>query len=433
MMDKDLGNKGHGSICEVCSIQLDKVAQAELLTDSELHQLERPHRVISINMPVRMDDGSIEVFPSFRIQYNDARGPTKGGIRFHPDVNQDEVEELAFLMTLKCAVANIPYGGAKGGIVVDPRKLSEGEKERLSRAYIDNYHSFIGPHRDIPAPDMNTDSKVMGWMLDQYEKIEGEKEPGVITGKPVEIGGSKGRIYATSLGGAIVLDEFVQDHELGDREDLTVAIQGFGNVGSNLAKILNERGYRVVAVSDATGAIHDSSGLHIEKLLDVYETEGDLSKLEGADEISNDELLTLDVDILIPAAIEDQIRSDNVDDVQAGAILEMANGPVSPDADEKLKERGIPVVPDILANAGGVTVSYFEWLQNEQGERWDEDRVNERLEEHMKDAYHDVTEVQNREEGSLREAAYVLAIHRVLDAERARGNLSKEDYWEEPG
>ncbi len=424
MTEEDLGPYDKETICEVCSIQLDKVAEAEMLTDRQLDILRQPRRVINANLPVRMDDGSVEMFSSFRIQYNSARGPTKGGIRFHPGVDQDEVEELAFLMTLKCAVVNIPYGGAKGGVAVDPGDLSESELERLSRSYIQAYHDFIGPDKDIPAPDVNTDEQIMAWMMDEYETIEGRNDPGVITGKPKHLFGSRGRTYATSLGGAIILEEYLEKQEI-NKDGIDVAIQGFGNVGSHLARILNERGIKVVAVSDADGGIHDANGIDIKQLLDVYGGDGDLTELENVEEISNDELLTMDVDILIPAAIEDQIHAENMDDIQADVILEMANGPVTPEADDHLRDADIEIIPDILANAGGVTVSYFEWLQNISQEYWSEERVNEKLEETMTAAFNDVHEIHDDQNSTIREAAYVLAINRVMDAEQLRSNLSR--------
>ncbi|MFB6295076.1 MAG: Glu/Leu/Phe/Val dehydrogenase [Candidatus Nanohaloarchaea archaeon] len=425
-MPSNLGTHGTEAICEVCSIQLDKVEEAKALTGRELSLLRQPKRTVNMNIPMRMDDGSVDVFPSFRIQYNDARGPTKGGIRFHPDVDRDEVEELAFLMTLKCAVADIPYGGAKGGIIVDPDELSEAELERLSRAYIDAYHDFIGPQKDVPAPDMNTDAQIMGWMLDEYERIERTKAPGVITGKPQALGGSKGRTEATALGGSIVLDAFT-DRKDWTASDIDVAIQGFGNVGSHMARILDDKGYNVVAVSDAAGGIYDENGLDIQPIFDAYEDDGDLPDVSDADEISNAELLTSDVDVLVPAAIEDQIHDGNMDDIQADAVLEMANGPVTPQADDRLAERGIPVIPDILANAGGVTVSYFEWLQNISNEYWELDRVHTKLEEYMTEAFQDVAAMRDEEDEDTtwREAAYILAVDKVLEAERDRSNVSR--------
>nr|WP_220222486.1 Glu/Leu/Phe/Val dehydrogenase dimerization domain-containing protein [Haloplanus salinus] len=308
-MDTDLGPTGTETLCDVCTTELDRVSKVGRLADRELDLLRQPKRRINVNIPIRMDDGSVEVFPSFRIQYNTARGPTKGGIRYHPSVNADEVDELAFLMSLKCAVANIPFGGAKGGIQVDPSRLSEGELERLSRAYIKEYHRNIGPETDIPAPDVNTDGRIMAWMRDEYESITGRQAPGVITGKPVELGGSEGREYATSLGGAVILDEFVNEVGM-TREGTTVAVQGFGNVGSYLAKFLHERGYDIVAVSNVDGGIHDSSGIDMPALFDAYESSDDLFEF-GAAEITNADLLTLDVDVLIPAAIENQITEAN--------------------------------------------------------------------------------------------------------------------------
>ena len=424
-MDTDLGPTGTETLCDVCTTELDRVSKVGRLADRELDLLRQPKRRINVNIPIRMDDGSVEVFPSFRIQYNTARGPTKGGIRYHPSVNADEVDELAFLMSLKCAVANIPFGGAKGGIQVDPSRLSEGELERLSRAYIKEYHRNIGPETDIPAPDVNTDGRIMAWMRDEYESITGQQAPGVITGKPVGLGGSEGREYATSLGGAVILDEFVNEVGM-TREGTTVAVQGFGNVGSYLAKFLHERGYDVVAVSNVDGGIHDSSGIDVPALFDAYESSDDLFEF-GAAEITNADLLTLDVDVLIPAAIENQITEANMAEVQADAVLEMANGPTTSRADEHLTERGIPVIPDILANAGGVTASYFEWVQNTTNEYWTEERVREKLATQLREAFADLREIKAASETTRtwREAAYTRAVESVLQAEAYRGNIAR--------
>jgi glutamate dehydrogenase/leucine dehydrogenase len=421
-MDEELGQRGKGTTCELCSVELDRVSEVESLTERDIGLLRQPRRRVNVSIPVRMDDGTVEHFPSFRIQYNGSRGPTKGGIRYHPGVDEEEVDELAFLMTLKCAVAGLPFGGAKGGVQVDPDELSEGELERLSRAYVEEYHDVIGPQKDIPAPDVNTNAKVMGWMMDEYERIAGQRAPGVITGKPTEIGGSEGREYATSLGGAVVLDEFVEYEGMG--EELDIAIQGMGNVGSYLAEFLYERGYDVVAVSNSSGGIHDPDGIDVPAMLDSYRNgEG----LDGfGEEITNDELLTLDVDVLVPAAIEDQITDQNMDDISADAVLEMANGPTTPAADEHLSDRGVAVVPDILANAGGVTVSYFEWVQNEANEYWSEDKVNNKLAEQMRTAFDGIREVkEDGEDLTWRSAAYVHAVNTVLDAEGHRGNVSR--------
>jgi glutamate dehydrogenase/leucine dehydrogenase len=422
-MDGELGQRGTGTVCEVCSVELDRLSEVDLLTDRDISLLRQPRRRVNANLPVRMDDGSIEVFPSFRIQYNSARGPTKGGIRYHPGVDEEEVDELAFLMALKCAVVDIPFGGAKGGVQVDPEELSVGERERLSRAYIAEYSDLIGPETDIPAPDVNTGPEIMAWMMDEYEQQTGEHAPGVITGKPLELGGSKGRTSATSYGGAEILDAFAETRGW-DPTELDVAIQGFGNVGSYLALFLHERGYNVVAASNARGAVHDPDGLDIPLIFEGYADEGDLFVI--GEEITNGELLTLDVDVLIPAAIEDQITVENVADVRADAVMEMANGPTTTDADTRLADRGVPVIPDILANAGGVTTSYFEWVQNSSNEYWSKSKVQDKLAAQMRAAFEDLHEVKQKDEvGSWRQAAYIRAVDSVLDAEKFRGNISR--------
>jgi len=422
-MDKDLGQHGTATACEVCSVQLDRLSEVELLTDRDLALLRQPRRRINANLPVRMDDGRVEVFPSFRIQYNSARGPTKGGIRYHPGVDESEVDELAFLMALKCAVVDIPFGGAKGGVQVDPDELSVGERERLSRTYVAEYEEVIGPETDIPAPDVNTGPEVMAWMMDEYEQQTGEHAPGVITGKPIELGGSRGRTSATSYGGAVVLDAFVETQGW-ESTTLDVAIQGFGNVGSYLALFLHERGYNVVAVSNAQGGVYDPDGLDIPTVFDGYSDEDDL--FVTGEQLSNADLLTLDVDVLIPAAIEDQITTDNMADIRADSIMEMANGPTTTDADAHLADRGIPIIPDILANAGGVTTSYFEWVQNSSNEYWSKSMVQDKLEEQMRAAFEDLYAVtQDAEDRSWREAAYIRAVDAVLDAEAFRGNISR--------
>jgi glutamate dehydrogenase len=422
-MDNDLGQRGTETVCEVCSVELDRLSEVELLTDRDLALLRQPRRRINANLPIRMDDGGVEVFPSFRIQYNSARGPTKGGIRYHPGVDEEEVDELAFLMALKCAVVDIPFGGAKGGVQVDPDELSVGELERLSRAYVAEYEDVIGPETDIPAPDVNTGPEIMAWMMDEYERQTGEHAPGVITGKPLELGGSRGRTSATSYGGAVVLDAFAETQGW-EPTTIDVAIQGFGNVGSYLALFLHERGYNVVALSNAQGGIHDPDGLAVPTVFDGYDDEGDL--FVTGEEISNAALLTLDVDVLIPAAIEDQITTDNMADIRADSIVEMANGPTTTDADAYLADRGVPIIPDILANAGGVTTSYFEWVQNSSNEYWSESMVQEKLEKQMRTAFEDLYGVkQDGENRSWRQAAYIRAVDAVLDAEQFRGNISR--------
>ena len=420
-MSSDLGSYGTAAICEVCSNELDRIAEVELLTDRELDLLRQPKRRVNANVSLRMDDGSVEVFPSFRIQYNSSRGPTKGGLRFHPSVNEQEVDELAFLMTLKCAVVDVPFGGAKGGVQVDPNNLSEPELERLSRAYVREYHDIIGPEKDIPAPDMNTDEQVMAWMLDEYEHITGAAAPGVITGKPVELGGSNGRSTATSYGGAVLFEEFIDAEGIAAT---SVAVQGFGNVGANLALFLHERGYDVIAVSNVAGALYQPDGLDVPAVYDHHDQHGELHA-PAATRITNDELLELDVDVLVPAAVEDQITMENVDELQADAVVEMANGPTTSTADQRLTERDIPVLPDILANAGGVTVSYFEWVQNSTNEYWDKSMVQDKLERQMRSAFADLQALREGDARTWREAAYVQAVNRVLDAETYRSNVSR--------
>jgi len=380
--------------------------------------IKRPQRIIEVTIPVKMDNGDIKVFTGYRVQHNNARGPYKGGIRFHPIVNLDEVKALATLMSLKCAVVNIPFGGAKGGVAVDPKQLSKDELERLSRGYIRAIAPFIGPNIDIPAPDVGTDSQIMAWMFDEYSKIYGFN-PAVITGKPIEIFGSKLRDIATSLGGKFVLDVIVEKYKL--NRPITVAIQGAGNVGGGMLKVLSEDPrYKVVAISDSKGGIYNEDGLNLE-VLNVKEKTGSVTNYEKGEKISNEELLELDVDVLVPAALENQITRDNTDKIKAKIVLELANAPISADADPILNERGIIVVPDILANAGGVTVSYFEWVQNLQGFYWSEEKIKEELKNIMENSTKDALKVSEEKRVPLREAAYLLAVNRIATAIRKRG------------
>ncbi len=411
-------------VCAVCRAQLGRIARARQLTGLELSILNQPKRDININIPLRLDDGTVRIFPSFRVQYNDALGPFKGGIRFHPKVTRDEVKELAFLMALKCSLTGIPFGGAKGGVRVDPKKLSEGELERLSRAYMAEYADFIGPHRDIPAPDVNTNPKIMEWMLNEYEKIKGVKSPAAITGKPLSKGGSEGRLYSTSLGGAIVLREYLKAAGKNGR-GLTVAIQGFGNVGSHLARILHGWGFKVVAVSDSHSGIYGPEGLEVKNILQESWSGKKLHQImAGGKKISNDSLLGLDVDVLVPAAVENVINAQNMKKIRAGIILEMANGPLTVEADRHLEKRGVVVLPDILANSGGVVVSYFEWLQNLANSHWTEKEVDAKLEKYMADSFHEIEKERKAENVPYRRAAYVLAVKRILQAEENRGNAA---------
>lgn len=411
------------NVCEQCRLRLEALPETITLTPGEFSALNRPQRTLTFAIPVRMDNGSIEVFNAYRVQYNNALGPTKGGIRYHQDVDLEDVRTLAFLMALKTSLAGLPFGGAKGGIQVDPRNLSKGELERLTRGFVRAAHTFIGPRIDIPAPDVNTNAQTMAWIVDEYAAITGSFEPGVVTGKPLELGGSLGREEATSLGGAYVLDRYVQDEQL-KKEELTVAIQGFGNVGQNIARILHEWGYRIVAVSDVSGARFNANGLSIDDICTDKDKGCSLKDIDiDATHIRNEELLELDVDILIPAALADQITEENAERIQARIVLEMANAPVSKGADSILEKKSVVVIPDILANAGGVIVSYFEWVQNASNDYWNIDVVNKKLNEKIIDAYERVRSRTKKEQCNLRTASYEEAVERILKAEKLRAHL----------
>lgn len=380
--------------------------------------LKQPQRVVQVSVPVRLDSGEIRVFTGYRVQHNNARGPFKGGIRYHPELTLGEVKALAMWMTWKCAVVNIPFGGAKGGVVCNPKELSQAELERLTRAYTSRIMDFIGPERDIPAPDVYTNAQVMAWIMDTYSAHVGYPVPAVVTGKPVEIGGAPGREAATGRGVAIVAKEAAERFNLSCK---CVAVQGFGNVGYHAAKFLHEMGYRILAVSDSKGGIFSESGLDPEAVLRHKRRHGSVLGFPGAREITNEELLSLEVDILVPAALERVITSANADNVNAKMVVEGANGPVTPEADRILEERSILVVPDILANAGGVTGSYFEWVQNRNGFYWDEERFNAELERVMSRSFTEVVERAEQESVSLRLAAYLLAVERVAKVRELRG------------
>jgi len=384
--------------------------------------LRFPERELTVAVPVEMDDGHIEVFTGYRVQHSSSRGPCKGGIRYHPEVNLNEVKALAAWMTWKCAVANIPYGGAKGGIQVDPSKLTEGELKRMTRRYTAAILPILGPEKDIPAPDVNTNAKVMGWIMDTFSMFKGYAVPGVVTGKPIEIGGSLGRKEATGRGVAIVTDEIAFRKGV-DMQKCSIAVQGFGNVGGTAARLFYEKGYRVVAVSDIDTGLYNPAGLNVAEIASHAANTGGLKgySAKGVAEISNLELLTLPVDVLVPAAMENQITEEIAKEVKARIIVEGANGPTTIEADKILSRSGVILVPDILANVGGVVVSYFEWVQNLQAIFWEEHEINSMLKKVMLRSFDEVYQIHTDKKVSLRMAAYMLALDRVVNAKKIRG------------
>lgn len=403
---------------------IDRAAALLGLEEKDYIQLKYPERELKVSVPVRMDDGSIQVFEGYRVQHSGIRGPYKGGIRYHQKVDMDEVKALAAAMTFKCAVVDIPYGGGKGGVTVDATKLSKGELERLTRKYTALLYPIVGPHVDIPAPDVNTNEEVMAWFMDTYSLVNGQLTLGVVTGKPVPLGGSLGRREATGRGILLVAREIAKKMGL-SLQGATVAVQGAGSVGGTAALLLHREGCKVVAISDVSGAIYSEKGLDMEAIITFLRAErGRLLKDYTAPDvarISNEQLLQLEVDILIPAALENAIHERNAPHVQAKIILEGANGPTTSAADAVLEEKGVTVVPDILTNAGGVVVSYFEWLQNLQAEKWDEDEINRKLEHIMVRSFHDVWNMAEKAETSLRMSAYMLALDRLVTASKLRG------------
>lgn len=409
--------------------QLESAYQHIKVSNDAKEYLKQPLQIAESAIPVRMDDGKLKVFTGYRVRYNDSRGPTKGGIRFHPCVNLSEVKALAFWMTIKCAVAGIPYGGGKGGVIVNPKELSKHELERLSRGYIRAMADVIGPDKDIPAPDVYTNPQIMGWMADEYNIITRKYQPAVITGKPLELGGSKGRGVATAKGGFYVLKELLKLKELNPKET-TVAVQGFGNAGYFIAKFCHDIGMKVVAVSDSKGAVYSKKGIDPEHAMRAKHSKGTVAELYEAGSVSDDkeykkisnkELLSLDVDVLVPAALENAITEENVENIKAKIILEIANGPVTPEADKVLFKKNILVVPDVLANSGGVTVSYFEWVQNRQGYYWEEDEIFEKLEKIIVPAFHNIYELMEEKNIMMRDAAFVNAIKKIVASIEAKG------------
>jgi glutamate dehydrogenase/leucine dehydrogenase len=398
-----------------------------LPVDPEYYEmLKNPIREITVSLPLKLSNGSAVTFTGYRVQHNNARGPYKGGIRYHPGVSLSEVKALSMWMTWKSALIDIPFGGAKGGITVDPKKLTTDELERLTRKYVDAIEDEIGPEVDIPAPDLNTNSQTMAWIMNEFSRLKGHNVPSVVTGKPIELGGSEGRSAATGRGVAICTREAVQTLLRKNVKDVTVAVQGFGNVGANTVKILMEMGAKIVAISDVVGGARakSRSGHFEEPYEELYDTStkaGSISKIRGVEQISNRELLESDVDVLIPAALENQITEGNANKIKARLIVEAANGPTTPMADKILGRMKVNVVPDILANSGGVLVSYFEWVQNLNRDHWTEEAVNERLEAKMKKAFYDVIALSKKDGIDLRRAALVLAVGRVVSAMKLSG------------
>lgn len=405
---------------EICVKQFNKVADKLELEPGIREFLIKPKRQLIVSVPVEMDDGSYRVFDGYRVQHNIARGPAKGGIRYHQNVTLDEVKALATWMTWKCAVVNVPYGGAKGGITCDPTKMSAREIERLTRRYTAEISIIIGPEKDIPAPDVNTNAQTMSWIMDTYSVLKGYSVPGVVTGKPLFIGGSLGRDAATGRGVMYVVREAVKCLGL-QLNDMKVVVQGFGNVGSNAALLLEEIGCKIIGICDVYGAVYNKKGIDIKKAVDFVRSTGKVVGLPDTEPIDPAEFLSLECDILVPSALEGQITKDNADKIQAKIIAEGANGPTTPEADEILFDRGIFVIPDILANAGGVSVSYFEWVQDLMAHYWTEEEVNSKLEKIMKDAFKQVYDSATAQKTSMRDAAYMLAVARVAEATRIRG------------
>lgn len=406
---------------EIAQAQLDKAA-AKLKLDPSVHAILRePMRELHVSLPVKMDDGTVKVFKAFRVQYNDARGPNKGGIRFHPEETIDTVRALAAWMTWKCAIVDIPLGGGKGGVICDTKSLSSMELERLSRSYIDSIGRLLGPEKDIPAPDVYTTPQIMAWMMDEFSKITGYNSFGVITGKPLALGGSEGRGDATARGGAYTVRDAAR-HLGVDLTKSTVAIQGFGNAGQFAATLFTELlGCKIVAVSDTKGGVYNANGIDPQALLEHKAKTGSVAGFAGSESVTNEAILETDVDVLVPAALESVITEKNARKIRAKIVCELANGPTTPEADEILFANGVFVIPDFLANAGGVTVSYFEWVQNVSNYYWEEPEVHQRLDKKMSTAFAEVLAASLQYKTDMRTAAYIVSIGRVAEAMKLRG------------
>jgi glutamate dehydrogenase (NADP+) len=424
-----IGDNMAANIFEDALERVRRIGEAAGIQHEIIDSLMQPKATLAASLPVRMDDGSTKYFKGYRCRYNNVLGPTKGGIRFHPQVDEHEVKALALWMTIKCAVVGLPYGGGKGGVEVNPKDLSPMEVERLSRAYVRAMSDFIGPEIDIPAPDVYTNARIMGWMMDEYEAIHRRKAPGVITGKPIALGGSLGRDDATGRGAYLCIKNLEKRNNW-NPADITVAVQGFGNGGYHAVRLLQNDGYKIVAISDSQGGIHSANGFDVEsvyaekqrsrRVKAVYCSHSVCEMVDHAP-ISNEELLELDVDILIPAALEGVIGEHNVENIKAKYIVEVANGPILNNVDDRLFEKGVEVIPDVLANAGGVTVSYFEWVQNRSGYMWELPEVHQRLGQRMDKAFDDIFAIKESEKVSMRAAAYIYAIRLIADGIQAHG------------
>ncbi len=400
--------------------QLDNVAKIMMLTE-DVHQLLRNfERILTVSIPIRMDNGSLRVFNGFRVQHNSARGPYKGGVRYHPELTLDDLKALAMEMTWKCSLVGVPFGGAKGGIICNSKTLSKGELERLTRRYTYAIMPIIGIGKDIPAPDVNTNEQIMAWMMDTYSMNNGYCTPGIVTGKPVNIGGSLGRTDATGLGITFTIANAIKSKKM-NFKGLKVVIQGYGNVGSTVGKLLSEMGCKIVAVSSSKGGVYNPKGLNHNALMKYYKEHGSFENFPNAESITNASLLELPCDVLVPAAMGNQVTKENADKIRARLIVEGANGPITPEADQILKERKIPVIPDILANAGGVIVSYFEWVQDVQCYFWCEHEVNAKLNNILDRSYEEVFQLSQEKKTNLRTAAMILAVKKVVDAIQVRG------------
>lgn len=395
--------------------QLKEVASIINLDEEKLNQLMNPYRLLTVRFPVKMDDGTTKVLTGFRSQHNNALGPYKGGIRFSPEVNESEVKALSMWMSWKCAVADLPLGGGKGGVIIDTKELSEAELERVSREYIKAIYEIIGPDKDVPAPDMYTTPQIMAWMADEYSQLVGKDSPAIITGKPIEAGGSEGRTEATGQGAIYVLERLVEKEGL-DKSRLRIAVQGAGNAAYYFIQLAQDAGFNVVTISDSKGGIYNEDGINLEEVMEYKKENGSFKGYNRGKEISNEELLELDADVLVPAAIENVVTKENAPNVKAKYIIEVANGPVTPEADNILHEKGIIFVPDVLANSGGVTVSYFEWLQNKAGEHWTKEEVNKKLKEKITKAFDDAYESMKELDVDMRMGTYALAVRKVVKA-----------------